>query len=1549
MKLGPIDVPEVTTEGVFPLRPDWGWSHVIEPQVAVHTFESGNRKVEQRFYLGDGARRYVLRFDSLRPSQIDTLRAFWEDHSGAYGQFYFDAPISSGAGTRRVVCRFAEPALSISHVADLIASVGVTLIEVPEAPPSYAVDSTINRYPDGAFEQHLAAPVQTLVPLLDIVTHESKTEPSHALHLSDRYCTLGGTLYQARLLDWDGISQSIGNDSDVARFVLANADRVLKLLSDQVALDNAQVQFSAYHVQTAARIDIWGGCLARWVAKGATFEITVQDGIFELLQKYPRRRAAHTCWKRFKSYACAYQGDDEACDKTFATCTRLANQNRFGGIMLQPQPVTTRDNSQSGRPRMTTTTIIADTIYDLPIPEVYTDREMIVPAILAGFREEGDFASGLGVVSEGPIGGYASPLRQYLDGAPPHGPGNLGWRGVIGNDPQAAPFGLSHAGPGNVWIYPNSTTAAGTAFVEIRKKDASGLQLSRIGDHQITVAITAGVGGWVWDDPLDANSRRWAAPLTNPAWVMVNVLLRARALHYAEIDPAEQVGQFDLAACHATAAICDLEVPCIIDRTPRIWVPTDTSGNGYWDSGSQQTTETQFVFCGRLGEEKPLRDWLTEIAQGALLYFTFRNNKLRIGIRSNATPVQAFGPGNIVADSLQVEPIDPDYNHLTVRFGNCDNNWELSNVDLYDEDQAWRLGSGNIEVKKSAQMNLVGCPTPSQAARVCIGRLRETLGGVIETEQVKARRLQFASTVISLAVDPGMCCSLTHEELPDSRAVFRVQHWRLRKDWGIDYSGSTVAESCYEYMTGPRPAAVTYTPGAGDPNGVPSEWSFDLVVPGDGTVRIGRLICKRGAARVRQASFDILTIDETTSGYTRVIGGIPDAEGEGPFGYQGVVPRVGQLLYCGGEILEVTRVVPSYESGAVAGWLDTGEFYARRGRGGSQAAVHARLAAIATEVDRDAVLTVAALGWRLGDTLIAPTQDPNVGDVRYIAGIEADGTRLTVERAYDQIAPGDEVYSDPRLYRCEITTEVLTIDASFWTSGKAATWERTLALPNRSLVAVRGQLASHNYLTPYLEQATGRLRTLGNQRFEFVHPAVPSGRMVDAFVDATVPVATAFSAIWAEALPWAGSGSILLDGTLEAESSITVTLEPIGPMPVLEYGNIVPAAETLSDAARALAAHLNAQAEFAAEYFATAEWAYCFIQSIRGASGAVLASCSGGLTATTADVVAEVMAIPTPPSVAAVTPGAHQRTALLRVWAGLVGDPATWIDGVANNENAVIPLDLAEDCQFGVVVSDVSAGTHVETAAPFRFGDHLPLVTAGDLGRAICQWLNSDPVFGAHYRCEMDGNQSGVWIIDPLGNPGTIGVAAANNVLPSGFGVQIATEFNVTNQLGVRAPGRRYATTWAGSGQESAPSALSAPSGATGSAVRIELQGLPECPLSWVDTIHVYAAFVVGDSCGLYRVASVPAGESSAIDEAPEFSLTSKPRYSGVRDQTEGAVTIQVKVNGRPWLDLRTGSGETRSNLIDGLAAGNLGAGATIQVDLDSTDHNLRNVRVVME
>ncbi|MCX6620215.1 MAG: DUF2163 domain-containing protein, partial [Acidobacteria bacterium] len=669
MNLGPVTVPDITTTGVFPLRPDWGWSRVVEPQIAVHTFVAGNRKIEQRFYLGDGARRYALRFGSIKLAELDTLKAFWEDHNGAYGQFYFDRPTGSGDGTTRVSCRFADQAISFSQVTDFIMTAGLTLAEVPISPPVFTVLKTLDRYPDDAFESRLAEPVQSLIPLITITTRATKTQPSYTLPLSDRYCTVGEQFFHARVVDWDGISQSIGNESDTARFVLGNADRVFKLISDQIPFDNADVQFSAYHVEAQTRLDLWAGCLSKWRARGATFEIEVRDGAFELLQKYPRRRASKTCWKRFRSQSCGYSGDGVSCGKSYQDCQTFANTARFGGIALNPQPVTVRDNSQGGRPRMTSTSIIADTIYATAIPEVYTDREMVVPALLVGYREEGDFADSLAVVSDGPIGGYASPLKQLLDGQPPHGPGNYGWRGVLGTDPQTEPFGLSQSGPGSISVYPDTTTAAGTAFVEIRKVDPAGRQLSRLSDHNVSVAVTSGLGGWVWDDPQDPASRHWVAPLVNPVWVMVNALLRARALQDSNVTATEQAAQFDLPYCFETAATCATVVPCVIDRTPQVWVPTDTKGNGYWDTGAVETTETQFIFCGRIADEKPLRDWLTEIAQGALLYFTFRNNMLRIGIRSNAVPVQAFGPGNVIADSVEVEPLDAEYNHLTVRFG----------------------------------------------------------------------------------------------------------------------------------------------------------------------------------------------------------------------------------------------------------------------------------------------------------------------------------------------------------------------------------------------------------------------------------------------------------------------------------------------------------------------------------------------------------------------------------------------------------------------------------------------------------------------------------------------------------------------------------------------------------------------------------------------------------------------------------------------------------------------------------------------------------------
>ncbi|MCL4851670.1 MAG: hypothetical protein KJZ78_09845, partial [Bryobacteraceae bacterium] len=82
------------------------------------------------------------------------------------------------------------------------------------------------------------------------------------------------------------------------------------------------------------------------------------------------------------------------------------------------------------------------------------------------------------------------------------------------------------------YVYSGNSTyldnfAAGTAFVVIRRADAKGLQLSRLGEHQMEVIVNRGMKGWVW---TGGGVRAYGPPLTNPVWIAINMLLRARGM-----------------------------------------------------------------------------------------------------------------------------------------------------------------------------------------------------------------------------------------------------------------------------------------------------------------------------------------------------------------------------------------------------------------------------------------------------------------------------------------------------------------------------------------------------------------------------------------------------------------------------------------------------------------------------------------------------------------------------------------------------------------------------------------------------------------------------------------------------------------------------------------------------------------------------------------------------------------------------------------------------------------------------------------------------------
>jgi hypothetical protein len=301
--------------------------------------------------------------------------------------------------------------------------------------------------------------------------------------------------------------------------------------------------------------------------------------------------------------------------------------------------------------------LVADSIYDQVVQEVYTDSAMPVNCKIAAGRDESDYYEALGIVSEGPLGAFG--VNHKLDGQYYHGsPGPLGLRLASGSDPAGAQdyFSLDESGNQTAgdWrkVYYGASTykdnfAAGTAFLVMRRFDAKGLQLSKPAEHQMEAIVQSGMKGWVWTSP---GVRVYGPPLTNPVWIAVNMLLRARGLRLGFGATTEQLNFaetfFDVTSAVAAAAICNQEVSKLV-------------GTG---------AETQFKFRGVLQEEKPLRDWIQEVLMNCLGYYTFAFGKLNLGVRVNSSVVEAFTAGNILFQSLGLAPLRPSFNHLTANF-----------------------------------------------------------------------------------------------------------------------------------------------------------------------------------------------------------------------------------------------------------------------------------------------------------------------------------------------------------------------------------------------------------------------------------------------------------------------------------------------------------------------------------------------------------------------------------------------------------------------------------------------------------------------------------------------------------------------------------------------------------------------------------------------------------------------------------------------------------------------------------------------------------------
>lgn len=800
--IGAITVPEVAASGTFPLTSDFGYGYVRAPEIASHQLLSANGKITQRFLLGDGLRRYTVLRRDMDAAEFESLRDFWEDRSGPYEPFTYNAPSDDSTSTTAVTVRFDNAPLTFQHLSAALISTGLTLVEVPDpsTAPTYTVSSTVTRFPSVGLASALLSQVQVVIPLVKITVREAGYD---VIYLSDRRCTVGGQLYQARLLRWDGISQGMNGEADDAVFVFGNADRVMRDLANDTDLQRARVEFSIYHVGSQIKLDLWTGEVIDWgYDEGPEFTLQASDALYELSLVYPRRVVSRDCWKQFDDgLTCPYTANGTpgftTCPRDWAACQARGMDDWFGGIVARPQRVGMKQFSATSFGRsLSPLSLVNETIYGQTLTEVYTDTDMPVNCLIAAGRDESQYYAALGIVGAGPISSYSlDGLKHTLDGQSAHGPLPLGLRRSYGHDPvqdddpdpDSHEFSLSEVGGGFT-----GDQAAGVAFIELRRTDEKGLQLSYASEHQMQAWVSGGIGGWTWSAP---GSRSAATSLVNPVWIAVNALLRARGLQNG--SAAEQEAVFDAASAVAAAAICELSV----NRSDPL--PGMTG------------TEPQFRFRGVIADQRPLRDWLQDILNNCLGYYCQSSGKLKFGIRVNSSVVEAFTIGNIVFGSLQLKAKRATFNSLTANFGNSEYEWQPDSVSLTDFDHASLIGGAYPQVLKS-QINLSGCSSKSQAARIVITRLREELGGITAAEWLAARTISFNTTILGLGVEPGYVCSLTHDDMPGGAGEFRCKRWRLNGDWSITIEGDTTTDSMYSLVAGPKPADVAADPVPGE-------------------------------------------------------------------------------------------------------------------------------------------------------------------------------------------------------------------------------------------------------------------------------------------------------------------------------------------------------------------------------------------------------------------------------------------------------------------------------------------------------------------------------------------------------------------------------------------------------------------------------------------------------------------------------------------------------------------------------------------------------------
>jgi hypothetical protein len=855
--IGRVTVPAVTNSGqTFPLTTQYPFGFSVERAVIVHRFGTLDAKQEQRYYAGIGPRKLQFKRPNLGWAESRQLKAFWESMQGPWAAFTYNVPNPDGTISALLVT-FEQAPISFEYLRNAC-QVGLNFVEVvdPAQAPTYTINSTCVRFPSSVLSAALLSEVQQIVPLVHIRVREAAVPD---IYLSDRRVTVGSQLYLPRLIGIGEtgsdvlISQDIKGSSDNVRFTFGNADRVMTQLANDTDLKYAQIDLCLFHVNSGVLLQLWKGVIQNYASDGtANFPVTCSDGFFQIMNQYPERQVSRQCWKSYDdgvncpwatkgasaAAVTAAGGDPTTCDYYLESangCQVHGMATYFGAQQADPQGVVIKDDSTGflgfGRNTVTATSIISDTVWGLALPEIWCNSggnplfAFLATALMVDYRDESGYADSLGIVGAGPLGGF-TPSRvvqnadgyRYLvapmvDGYPWQGlkvDGNLnvtkyqpgmGLRYVAGNDPANPATDYFSLGQGTPQVWEPNVYAAGTAVCEIRIVKSTTIQPSTPDQHQMTVPIDYGMWGWTWDQ---SGNRSAVKGLVNPFWIAVNMLLRAMGLYGDPSTGSNPAGGSG---------------PASADQLATFVLPSLVVGDG---SGAAEIAaaqvaailgtgmETLFQFQGVISSQKPFRDWLAQVLDCCLGFYTWEFGKLKLGCRINASAVDAYTTANMLFQSLRLTPVQAAFEHMVLSFADVAYAYQANTAEYCDKSHAAYYGRAGSPL--TTQRHSAGISTLSQALRVAATLVREEIGGVNATEWRNARAAAFGTTLLGLGNEVGQVISITHPDVPTGSGKFRIQRWSLMKDWSVRIEAQTVTDSMYDLDVGPKPMDVVPAP-----------------------------------------------------------------------------------------------------------------------------------------------------------------------------------------------------------------------------------------------------------------------------------------------------------------------------------------------------------------------------------------------------------------------------------------------------------------------------------------------------------------------------------------------------------------------------------------------------------------------------------------------------------------------------------------------------------------------------------------------------------------